>query len=308
MIIKEIEKPNQNKDKKQGNISRKISPYLFLIPHLIFFLVFVVYPFFYGIILSFFDYNLINSPSFVGFNNYIQIFTFGSKFSNDFFLGLGHTALFTVVVIPLIIIVPLLFAVWLFAIKNAKIRNIFQAILYATSILSVATVVWIWRWMLDRENGLINNIIQSNINWRGTQPLAWISIFLLTLWAGVGGNMIIFLSAISSIPQSQYEAASLDGANAWHKLIHITIPSLKFPLTYCLITGVIGGFNVFGQPYLFGGPTGTYETLMMNIQRYGFGGSDLPMAGMASAMSVLLGLIILVVSVIQFRLMRGKEK
>ncbi len=307
MIVREIEAHRKSYSGKKS-ASRVIAPYVFLLPHLIFFLVFVVFPFFYGVVISFFDFNLINDPIFVGFDNYRQIFTIGSKFNSDFFSGLGHTLLFTAVVTPLIIIVPLLFAVWLFAIKNEKIRGVFQAILYSTSILSVATVVWVWKWLLDRENGLINNLVQADINWRGSQPLAWISIFLLTLWAGVGGNMIIFLSAVSSIPKSQYEAAGLDGANAWHRFIYITVPSLKFPLTYCLITGVIGGFNVFGQPYLFGGPTGTYETLMMKIQRYGFGGGDLPMAGMASAMSVLLGLIILIVSIGQFKIMKGKDQ
>lgn len=285
----------------------KLTPFLFLIPHLIFFLIFIVYPFFYGIVISLFDFNLINDPVFVGFANYQEIFTIGSTFNKDFFSGLAHTLLFTVVVVPLIIIVPLLFATWLFAIKNEKIRNIFQAILYSTSILSVATVVWIWKWLLDRDNGLINNLFLADINWGGEQPLAWISIFMLTLWAGVGGNMIIFLSAISSIPKSQYEAAGLDGANFVQKFFHITVPSLRFPITYCLITGVIGGFNVFGQPYMFGGPTGTYETVMMNIQNYGFGGKTIPMAGMASAMSVLLGLIIVLVSIVQFRLMKEKK-
>ncbi len=304
MIVREIDGLN-NKQNRKWTFS-KIIPYIFLVPHLVFFVVFILFPFFYGIVLSFFDYNLINEAKFVGFANYLEIFTPGTTFNKDFFLGLGHTVLFTVIVVPLIIIVPLIFATWLFAIKNEKIRGVFQAILYSTSILSVATVVWIWKWMLDRKNGLVNNLFFTDINWSGQQPMAWISIFMLTLWAGVGGNMIIFLSAISSIPKSQYEAAGLDGANFLQKFFHITVPSLRFPLTYCIITGVIGGFNVYGQPYMFGGPSGTYETVMMNIQEYGFGGKSMPVAGMASAMSVLLGLIILIVSVAQFKALKEK--
>ena len=306
MIVRELGDIEAPSIKSKKGMWNKISPYLFLVPHLIFFLVFVVFPFFYGIVLSFFSFNLINEPKPIGLDNYRQIFTPGSVYNKDFFLGLAHTILFTIIEVPLIIVVPLLLATWLYAIKNEKIRGVFQAILYSTSILSVATVVWIWKWLLDRENGLINNIFLTDTNWRGEQPLAWISIFLLTLWAGVGGNMIIFLSAISSIPKSQYEAAGLDGANSFQKFLHITVPSLRFPLTYCLITGVIGGFNVYGQPYMFGGPTGTYETVMMNIQKYGFGGENLPVAGMASAMSVLLGIVILIVSAIQFKAMKEK--
>lgn len=302
MIVYELQEQEVIKNKKKN----KLSPYLFLIPHLIFFLVFVVYPFFYGIVISFFNYNLIDTPTFVGFDNYAQIFTKGTVFNKYFFEGLGHTLLFTIIEVPLIIVIPLLFAVILFSIKNEKIRSIFQAILYATSILSVSTVVLIFKWLLDRDNGFFNNVFQVDINWMGTQPLAWISIFMLTLWAGVGGNMIIFLSAISGISPSIYEAASLDGVNAWNRFFRLTLPQLKFPITYSLITGVIGGFNVFGQPYMFGGPTGTYETLMMHIHRLAFG-EDVPIAGMASAMSVLLGLIIVVVSIIQFRVTKGEE-
>ncbi|MCR4561698.1 MAG: sugar ABC transporter permease [Bacilli bacterium] len=244
------------------------------------------------------------NPEFIWFDNYVQIFTFGSKYSKDFFAGLGHTLIYTVTAVPLIVFVPLVLAVLLYAIKNVRIRNIFQSILYSTSILSVSTVVLIFTWLLDRDNGLFNNLFLVDINFKGNAVLTWVAIISLTLWSGVGGNMIIFLSSISSIPKSQYEAASLDGANAFQRFFRLTLPSLRFPLTFSLITGVIGGFNVFGQPYLFGGQVGSYETVMMEIYGYAFGKS--PMAGMASAMSVLLGIIILLVSIVQFRMMREK--
>lgn len=311
MIIREVEANTVNKaNNKQG--FKKLIPYLFLLPHLIFFSVFVVYPFFYGIVISFTKFDMMSAPKFVGFDNYAQIFNFSTAVSKDFFGGLGHTFFYTIIAVPLIVIVPLLLAVWLYAIKNEKLRNFFQAVLYATSILSVSTVVMIFTWLLDSDNGLfmligsteINGeypfLWLTEINWRGSQPFAWISIFTLTLWSGVGGNMIIFLSAISSIPKSQYEAANIDGAGAIKKFFRLTLPSLRFPLTYSLITGVIGGFNVFGQPFLFGGPVGTYETAMMEIQNLAFA-ADIPQAGMASAMSVVLGIIIAIVSLIQFK-------
>ncbi|MCR4911321.1 MAG: sugar ABC transporter permease [Bacilli bacterium] len=303
MIVREISTNNINQSNKKKGL-KAFTPYLFLLPHLIFFAIFVVYPFLYGIYISFTNFDLMNSPKFCFFDNYIKILTFGSKYSKDFFAGLLHTFIYTVTAVPLIVFVPLILAVLLYAIKNEKLRNFFQSILYATSILSVSTVVLIFTWLLDRDNGLFNNLFMVDINFKGNEILTWVAIISLTLWSGVGGNMIIFLSSISSIPKSQYEAASLDGANAVNRFFRLTLPSLRFPLTFSLITGVIGGFNVFGQPFLFGGKVGSYETVMMEVYEYAFGSS--PMAGMASAMSVLLGLIILAASVVQFKLMKEK--
>lgn len=297
MIIREI---NVNEIQKTLKTWKsKITPYLFILPHFIFFLVFVCYPFVFSFVSSFFSFDNISNFEFVGIDNYSKIFTPGTVFNKDFVDGLLHTLLFTVVMIPLLIIVPLLVAFLLFNIKNTRIRGIFQIILYASSILSVSTVVWIWIMMFDTSKGLINNLFNLQTAWRSDQPTAWIAIFILTLWSGIGGNMILFLSAISGISKSQFEAANLDGANTWHKFWRIIVPSLKFPITYAAVTGIIGGFNVYGQPLLFGGPSGTYETVMMNIQEYAFGST--PIKGIASAMAIVLGLIIIAVSIFQFK-------
>lgn len=290
---------------KKNKIKDKLAPLLFIGPHLIFFLVFVVFPFFFGIFISFTRWDMMSDPKFVFFQNYIDIFTKDSTFNKDFINGLTATLTYTVFMVPLLIIVPLLLAVLLMAVKNEKLRGFFQAILYASSVLSVATVVLTWKLLLDSELGLINNWLNLEINWFGTQPYAWISIFLLSLWSGVGGNMIIFMSSISAVPKSLYEAADLDGANVFQKFFHVTLPSIRFPLLYALVMGTIGGFNVYGQTFLFKGPSETH-TLMQYIHHLAFE-NDTPMAGMASAASVLLGLIISVFSLIQFKLMKGNE-
>lgn len=286
-------------------IKDKIAPVFFIGPHLIFFIVFVVFPFFYGIIVSFTRWDMMSKPVFVGLENYATLFTKGNVFNTSFVDGLKATSIYTVFMVPLLIIVPLLFAVLLLAVKNEKLRGVFQAILYASSILSVATVVLTWDLLLDRELGLINNWLQIETNWKGDQPYAWISIFAFSLWAGIGGNMIIFMSSISSIPNSLYEAASLDGANVVQKFFNITLPSIRFPLLYSIVMGTIGGFNVYGQTYMFAGPSDT-TSLMQYIQQFAFG-SATPMAGMASAMSVMLGIIISIFSVIQFKMMKGND-
>lgn len=277
---------------------------LFIGPQLFFFCVFFIVPFFYGIFISFTKWDLMSNPQFIGLENYIDILTPGTVFHQEFFKGLRNTLTYVVVMVPLLVIVPLLFALALKAI--GKSQGIFQAILYAPSLLSVATVCLTWRWLLDRELGAINNIFQIGINWAGTQPYAWISIFMLTIWSGVGGNLVIFLAGLSGISPTYYEAAEIDGANSWQKFWSITLPEMKFQLLYTTVMGTIGAFNVFGQPFMFGGPEETTTVLMMYIQDRAFGAST-PMAGMASAMAVLLGLIISVFSVIQFKMMNNKE-
>lgn len=112
--------------------------------------------------------------------------------------------------------------------------------------------------------------------------------------------MVIFMSGLSGIPPSYYEAADLDGANAFVKFWKITLPSMRFPLLYTTVMTTIGAFNVYGQPALFGGPENT-QVLMIHIQKRAFG-SDISMAGIASTMSVLLGIIIVVFSALQFKL------
>ena len=290
---------------KKSKLKEKLAPVFFIGPHLIFFLIFVVFPFFYGIIISFTKWDMMGTPEFVGFDNYVTLFTKGNVFNTSFIEGLKATGTYTIVMVPLLIIVPLLLAVLLLAVKNQKLRGVFQAILYASSVLSVATVVLTWDLLLDRELGLINNWFQVDINWKGDQPYAWLSIFAFSLWAGIGGNMIIFMSSISGIPNSLYEAASLDGANVVQKFFNITLPSIKSPLLYSLVMGTIGGFNVYGQTYMFAGPSNTHS-LMQYIQEYAFG-SATSIAGMASAMSVMLGVIISVFSLIQFKLMKGND-
>lgn len=290
---------------KKGKFKEKLAPIFFIGPHFIFFLIFVVFPFFYGIIISFTKWDMMGTPEFVGFDNYVTLFTKGNVFNTSFIEGLKATGTYTIVMVPLLIIVPLLLAVLLLAVKNQKLRGVFQAILYASSVLSVATVVLTWDLLLDRELGLINNWLQVDINWKGEQPYAWLSIFAFSLWAGIGGNMIIFMSSISGIPNSLYEAASLDGANVVQKFFNITLPSIKSPLLYSLVMGTIGGFNVYGQTYMFAGPSNTHS-LMQYIQEYAFG-SATSIAGMASAMSVMLGVIISVFSLIQFKLMKGND-
>lgn len=298
----------KKKMKRKSFWKNQLAPTFFIGPHLFFFLVFFIFPFIYGIYIAFTKWDMVSSPVWVGFDNFKLIFTPGEPAHEAFINGLKATLTYTVVMVPLIVIVPLMLALWLYNIKHKRARAIFQAVLYAPSLLSVATVVLIWRWLLTQDAGLVNNLLQADLDW-SKQPYAWIAIFVLTLWSGVGGNMIIFMSGLSGIPKSYYEAARIDGADGWQQFFRITLPSLRFQLLYATVMATIGGFNVYGQPAMYGGDGETTTTIMMYIQNYAFPSEGGPsQAGIASAMSVLLGLIIAVFSVIQFRMMSRKEE
>lgn len=293
------------RNRRKQTLIRQLKPLAFIGPHLIFFLIFVVFPFFFGIYVSFFKWDIMGggSPTFVGFGNFKQLFTFVGEdgvqdaYSRLFFQGLAHTCLYVAVMVPLLICVPMAFAVMISAVKNKTVRRIAQAIMFASSLLSVATVVIIWKFMTDQDNGFFLNVFGStfNVNY---QPYSWIFIFVLTIWSGVGGNMVIFMAGLSNIPVTYYEAADIDGANALVKFWRITLPSMRFQLLYTTVTGTIGAFNVYGQPALFGGD-GT-QTVMVNVMRCL---NELKAGGMASAMALLLGVIISVFSGLQFKMM-----
>ena len=296
VIAKHAESASSVKNgKKKIKWRDELLPFIFIGPHLVFFVVFILVPFIFGIAISFTSWDMVGSPEFIGFKNYVQIFS-DTVFSDEFWQGLGATMIYVVVMVPLLIAVPLLFACLL--LKVTRGRAVMQSVLYISSILSVSAVVLMWRWLFDRESGAINLILGLDINWAG--DYAWLCIFILSLWSGIGGNMVIFMSGLSGIPSSYYEAADLDGANAFVKFWKITLPSMRFPLLYTTVMTTIGAFNVYGQPALFGGPENT-QVLMIHIQKRAFG-SDISMAGIASTMSVLFGIIIVVFSALQFKL------
>jgi multiple sugar transport system permease protein len=290
------------------NIVQRLTPAFFVGPHLVFFIIFFAVPFLYGIYISLTKWDMMSDPVWNGSNNFQTILTdVDNIYSRSFFNGLKNTFFFVLLTVPPIIIFPLGLALLLNTIKKGS--RLFQIIFYAPSLLSVATTGIAWRWIFDRDFGMINNIFSMEANWLGSQPYAWFGILILCVWAGMGGNMVIFLAGLSSVPQTYYEAADIDGANSWAKFFKITLPELKFPLLYSIVMGTIGAFNVFGQPYMLtgGGPNESTSVLMMYIQQYAFGRTT-PVAGMASAMALLLGIVIAAVSAIQFRMLRNKEE
>lgn len=286
---------------------QKVAPYLFLAPHLLMFLIFFLIPMIYGIYASFTKWDLFSSPRWGGIQNYTTIFADkDSTFYRQFWNGLKNTVVFVIMCVPFQVLLPLIIAILLD--KRPKGRNIFQGIFYMPTLFSITSVTLTWLFVFNRSLGLFNHLFGTDINWYGEQPWAWITIVVTTVWWGLGGNLIIYVAALSGIDRSILEAASLDGATGLKKFWNITVPSIKFPLAYTIVVSIVAQFNIYGQPLILtgGGPSESTFVLLMYIRNLAFG-TGKSVAGMASAMSTCLGLIIGVVSVVQLVMMRRQE-
>lgn len=206
----------------------------YIAPHFIIFAVFGIIPIIFGIGLAFTRWNMVGAPKFVGLQNFAKIFDPSTYFYSIFWRDLGHTLLFVLVSVPLTIIVPLLLAVALSK-KGLKGAGLFQAIFYIPGLISIAAGALVWRMVFNSQFGLLNTTFHTDINWLGKNPYAWITIFVLVLWAGIGGNLVIYRSALSGVDESLYEAAKVDGAGPVRIFFSITLPEIKLPLFYTTI-------------------------------------------------------------------------
>lgn len=273
-------------------------------PHILLFFTFICIPTVYGIYASFTKWNLVGDPKWVGLDNYKTIlFDSSSTFHFQFTNGLKNTMLYVLFMVPLLIAIPLLIAVALEN-KKVKFKSVFQGIIYIPGLISISAAALIWSLIFHSKLGITSNLFGTDFSWAAKQPYAWLLVVIVSLWGGVGGNMIIYRSAIAGISQDLYESAEIDGANSFKKFFHITLPSIKFPLVYTLVMTTAGCFNVFAQPLMMtkGGPKQQTHVLMMYIRTLAFGHGE-SIAGMASAMAVLLGLVILVISALQYYVM-----
>ncbi len=293
----------------------KLTPYLFILPHLIFFIIFVGYPFFNGLYISFLNYDYLRpeKTTFVGFQNYIDLFKAGSVKFNEFWNSLSNTVEFVIYSVPFLVTIPLGLAVLL----NTKIkgRNFFRAIYFAPWVLSVAVISLIWWWIFQSQGGLLNYYLNEigieGPRWLSTVPWAWVAIVVATVWWTMGFNMVILLAALQDIPDHLYEAASIDGASNWQQFRYITLPMLQPVLLFIITTTIIASFNLFGQPLMMtrGAPAqptggGATEPVMMRIFNEGF---VRPFQGSAAAMSFLVAAMMIGISYFNFKIFRRKE-
>ena len=284
---------------------RWFTPYLFILPHLLIFLLMIGWPFFYGIWISMLDADAFSGADapFVAFENYAKLFDPSDREFGRFWQTLWNTVLFVIISVPLLIAV----ALGLASLLNEKFRgrNGFRAIFFAPWTLGVSVIGLLWFWIFF-NNGLATAIVElfgfEAPSWLSSQPWAWITILTATVWWTIGFNTIILLAGMQAISVDLYEAARVDGANKWQQFWNITVPSLRPILLLVVTLQIIASFNLVGQPQIItsGGPP-TAQTTPVLLHLYNVGFKSPFDVGLAAAMAVIVAIVMVIVSVINFR-------
>ncbi|UNX55720.1 sugar ABC transporter permease [Georgenia sp. TF02-10] len=288
----------------------RATPWLFLAPYLVLFLAFVLAPIVLGAWISLhrWDYTLPGKP-FVGLENYATLFDFDSITASQFWDSMQATAIFTVLSVPLLLVVPLGVAL----LMNLKVRgkNLFRAVYFAPYVLGVAVVAVLWRYLLDNNIGLVNYYLDrlglpGDTPWTTSVPEAWVALVAVTVWWTLGFNAVIYLAALQDIPGELYEAARVDGANTWQRFVNVTLPGLRPVLAFITMITIIASANMFGQAYLItnGGPGRETRTAIYQIAETGLRNYQM---GTAAAMSYILTIILMVLSIVVFWAFRERK-
>ena len=268
--------------------------WVFLLPALIGTFVFIIIPVICSFGLSFTKWDLLSPIQFVGLENYKLIFT-----EKLFYKILTNTVVFAVSTSFFGVIIPLILAV----ILNSKIRGseFFKTAYFLPFITPMIVIGVVWQWIFDPNIGILNNLLHLNINWLYDEHFAMPALIIVSVWKLIGYNMIIFLSSLSAINQSLFEAAKIDGASPVQTFLHVTIPLLSPTIFFVVIITAISSFQVFDLIYLMtqGGPLDSTNVLVYAIYKNAF---EYFTVGKASAIAYVLFAIILVLTLIQWSL------
>lgn len=279
-----------------GNLSnnQQLAGWIFILPALVGTLIFIVIPVICSFGLSFVKWDLLNPMQFVGLNNYRGIFSdalFYKIFWNTVVFALS-TSIFGV-------IIPLVLA----CILNSKIRGaeFYKTAYFLPFITPMVVIGVVWEWIFDPNIGFLNHILHLHINWLYDPHYAMAALIIVSVWKLIGYNMIIFLTGLSGISQSLFEAAKIDGANPFETFKNITVPLLSPTIFFVVIITAISSFQIFDLIYLMtgGGPLDSTNVLVYAIYKNAF---EYFNVGKASAIAYVLFLLILILTLIQWNL------
>lgn len=276
--------------------------YLFLTPWLLGFFGLFIGPGLASLYLSLTKYDVIGTPEFIGTANYVKMFT-----DDDLFWpSLGRTFYFAGVGVPLGVIGSMLLAIML----NTKLRGItvYRTLFFMPSLVPLVASIVLWKWLLNTDFGIVNQGLRS----LGFDPPGWFSdrqwaipsLIIMRLWSSIGGTqMIIFLAGLQGIPESLYDAASIDGANSWQRIRHVTIPLLTPTIFFNTVLGIIGALQTFAAAFLLtpegGGPGFATWFYALHIWKHAF---DYFNMGYAAALAWFFAVIIVGMTIVQMQL------
>src|SRR5919112_647176 len=315
MATQGIEQPHVQRPRGKTSGGRKpadaspLTAYLFMAPYLLLFSVFIVIPVVFGIWVSLHNWDpLLPVKPFVGLQNYLDLITPGSTTFGPFWNSMEATGKFTLYSVPLLVVIPLLIALILN--REFRGRNFFRATFFAPYVLGVAVIGILWRFLLDPNIGLVNYYLGTlgladNTPWITALPWAWVSLVGVTVWWTLGFNTVIYLAGLQDIDPALYDAAKVDGANGWQRFLNVTLPGLRPVLLFVITITILASANMFGQSYVMtqGAPGEETTTAIWYIAETGLRQFNM---GAASAMSYVLALALILVSIVNFVVFRNR--
>lgn len=285
--------------------------YLFILPFVIVFLIFSIYPIFRTLYLSFTKFSGYNDPIFIGLENYKRVLT-----DTMFWRAFGNTLKIWGVNIVLQLGIAFLLTI-LFSDLKYRIRglSVYRALFYLPNLIAATSVAFLFRNLLDWQFGTLNQLlinaglVKMGVNWLGQPGTAQIVVGVIGAWMWFGNSFIMLMAGVQGISKDYFEAASIDGAGRWQIFGRITMPLLKPILLYVAITSLIGGLQIFDIPFLItdgiGAPSGALNTAVMYLYNTAFKYNNV---GYAGSIAYLLFIIIAVASAIEFKIMKGKKE
>ena len=280
-----------------------IAGYLFVSPSVLGFLVFVLGPLLAAFWFSFTRYDVISPPTFIGLDNYTRLFS-------DQRLGLVYlnTIIYVVAAVVLINGLGLLFAVLINVRMPSVLTYVFRSVYFFPSLVALAYISLIWQALFQRDTGIINYYLEvvgaDPINWLNSSSQSRLSVIIVDVWRNVGFAMLIYVAALQEVPRELEEAAQIDGAGPFTQFRRITVPMISQAIFFNVTITVIGAFQIYESIIVLtkGGPVDATRSIVMYIAEKAFADFDL---GYASAISMTLFAIILLVTVLQFRIRRA---
>lgn len=290
------------------SINKYKYPYLFIMPATILLFIFSILPICLSIYMSFTNLDIkglvdSNNIEFIGIKNYINLFK-----DERFYKALINTVFYVVIGVPFVVVIALSVAMLINS-GVGKIFSLFRVVYYAPSITNIVAIAIVWGFLYNTNYGLFNYILEtiglSGLPWLNEPLLAKISLIILAVWKAIGINMLIFLAALKGVPRSYYEAAQIDGANGIQKIRYITLPLLSFSIFFVTITTLIGWIQFLEEPMIMteGGPLDGTLSMALFIYQSGFKRNEF---GYAAAGSLVLFVIIMIITYIQFKIKKSE--
>jgi ABC-type sugar transport system permease subunit len=289
--------------RRQHRWRRALTAYAFLLPNAVFFVIFLLIPIVYLFFLTFHNGGIITPARFVGLDNWRSVL------SDDLVRTcIANTAYYCILAIPAVFVIGMILALCLQRIPRGS--GFFRSLFYVPTLTPYVTAALIWLFVVQRDFGALNLVLGffgiPPQNWIGSPTLVMPSIALLEVWRGVGFWTLLFLAALLALPGELYQAATIDGASAWQRFVHITLPLLRPTFFFAVVMATIWNVQLFDSVSILtdGGPANASATVVWYIYKAMFQFND--KTGFAAALSFLLLIFILVLTLVELRLLRKR--